>query len=496
MKLFTFRQFLLVPNLLSILRIILAIPIVLLLTAPESKNDFYLIILLIAAAATDYLDGFLSRKMNQVTELGKMLDPIADKLAMGAILISMIYFRDFPVLLVILLVYRDLMIVVFGFFVTKKTSKATSANFLGKLNTTIVAITMLLFFLVPGTIIFTIFYFLSLISIIVSGVNYYFVGERSLFIIKRTRWIVRIILIIVSYLVISMVNSSQALKPGANKSTSVISLENSEELIRKYSPIFYFSKDEKFFPINVESFFDHALLFKSNPLLLFDKELDDRINQHSFNQQIVEQTYLKLNRNLTDNISELYSSVKSRYPVVVYGRTMEVNEDGKSNTIIQYWLFYWASNLGSYDIVWHECDWEVVMYKLDENLVPIEAGYSQHYYGEVKKWGEVELINGRPVAYISKGGHSMYFNKGEHSSFLDNSKKIQLGTDYCSSDIKLDPGEYKIEILQDTTGWINYKGYWGLPLTTKLSGPKFRNPNNQELSMWTNPIGWFEKYRM
>jgi len=465
------------------------------LTTPESKNDFYLIILLIAAAATDYFDGFLSRKMNQVTELGKILDPIADKLAMGTILISMIYFRDFPVLLVILLVYRDLMIVGFGFFVTKKTSKATSANFLGKLNTTIVAITMLLFFLVPGTIIFTIFYFLSIISIIVSGVNYYFVGERSLFSIKRTRWIVRIILIIVSYLLISIVNSSQALKPAATKSTSVISLENSEELIRKYSPVFYFSKDEKFFPINVESFFDHSLLFSSNPLLLFDRKLEDKVNKNSFNQLFDEQTYLKLNKNLASDISDFYSSIKPNYPIVVYGRTMEVNEDGKSNTIIQYWLFYWASNLGSYEIVWHECDWEVVMYKLDENFEPIEAGYSQHYYGEIKKWDEVELINGKPVVFVSKGGHSMYFNKGEHPSFLDNSKKIQLGTDNCSPDIKLAPDEYKIEILQDTTSWVNYRGYWGLPLTTKLNGPKFRNPNNKALSMWTNPVGWFEKYR-
>ena len=119
-----------------------------------------------------------------------------------------------------------------------------------------------------------------------------------------------------------------------------------------------------------------------------------------------------------------------------------------------------------------------------ENKKPIKVGYSQHYYGEVVNWEDVEKEGLHPIAYVSLGGHAMHPVAGNNTSFIDNNKIIALGSDVCSNDIKL--VQYKNYILKgiyNDTPWIQFKGYWGLPITTKLNGPKYRHPNNKELSI-------------
>ena len=66
-------------NLLSFIRIILT-PVIVLIFFSYQKEPRYFLIIFILAAFTDYLDGYLARKMNEVSKLGKFLDPVADKL--------------------------------------------------------------------------------------------------------------------------------------------------------------------------------------------------------------------------------------------------------------------------------------------------------------------------------------------------------------------------------------------------------------------------------
>jgi len=81
------------PNLLTIGRII-AIPVICwLLVIGGAPALWVALILYVAAAVTDWLDGYLARKMNIVSGLGRMLDPIADKLLVGALLIVLAYTR-------------------------------------------------------------------------------------------------------------------------------------------------------------------------------------------------------------------------------------------------------------------------------------------------------------------------------------------------------------------------------------------------------------------
>ena len=91
-------QLLTLPNQLTIGRI-LAIPVICLFVAWSSGPDLYwlrwiAVLLYIAAAITDWLDGFLARRMKLNSALGKMLDPIADKLLVGALLITLAWTRD------------------------------------------------------------------------------------------------------------------------------------------------------------------------------------------------------------------------------------------------------------------------------------------------------------------------------------------------------------------------------------------------------------------
>jgi len=86
------------PNLLTYGRIA-AIPVIcLLLAVGGTLLGWIALLLYIAAAVTDWLDGYLARRMNQGTPLGRMLDPIADKLLVGALLIVLAWNGSFSAL--------------------------------------------------------------------------------------------------------------------------------------------------------------------------------------------------------------------------------------------------------------------------------------------------------------------------------------------------------------------------------------------------------------
>jgi CDP-diacylglycerol--glycerol-3-phosphate 3-phosphatidyltransferase len=98
------------PNLITISRVAL-VPFVLLLIDNYSPlRTFLASLLYIGAAAGDALDGYLARKRNQVSVLGKFLDPLADKLIVTAVLVTMVALNRAPASVVVVLIGRDLAI--------------------------------------------------------------------------------------------------------------------------------------------------------------------------------------------------------------------------------------------------------------------------------------------------------------------------------------------------------------------------------------------------
>jgi CDP-diacylglycerol--glycerol-3-phosphate 3-phosphatidyltransferase len=97
-----------IPNLLSILRIIL-IPlfIVLLLPAKEQSVCVWPFVIFSVASITDFLDGYIARNMNQVTKIGKLLDPIADKILIASALIFLVQLHRVAAWIVVVMIARE-----------------------------------------------------------------------------------------------------------------------------------------------------------------------------------------------------------------------------------------------------------------------------------------------------------------------------------------------------------------------------------------------------
>ncbi|MDQ3020428.1 MAG: CDP-alcohol phosphatidyltransferase family protein [Bacteroidota bacterium] len=122
-----------VSNLISIVRIILLLPVsYLLLTDFESKNTI-IIILVLCMYLSDLLDGFLARKLNQVSEFGKIIDPLADKISVIVISLILLYLNKIPLWFVSIIVLRDIMIFVFGVYLDKIKNIRLMSNFAGKI---------------------------------------------------------------------------------------------------------------------------------------------------------------------------------------------------------------------------------------------------------------------------------------------------------------------------------------------------------------------------
>jgi cardiolipin synthase len=103
------QQFLTVPNLLSMLRLAL-VPVFLILLVNER---FVLAICTLALASlTDYLDGYLARRWNQITRLGQLLDPAADRLYIFSTLVGLAWVGMVPWWIVIVIFSRDAMLAI------------------------------------------------------------------------------------------------------------------------------------------------------------------------------------------------------------------------------------------------------------------------------------------------------------------------------------------------------------------------------------------------
>jgi len=175
-----FKEFFYLPNILTLSRIVLMVPLVWLLKNSTPSNFWLLLVLSVVAASTDALDGYLSRKMGLVTDLGIVLDPLADKICMAIAFIALIIYRDFPVPLIIFLIYRDVMIILIGWYVLKQTGKPIMPNVLGKANTTLIAFIGVLFLFQPSKTIINPLLILGYISVLISGGSYAFLGLRLL----------------------------------------------------------------------------------------------------------------------------------------------------------------------------------------------------------------------------------------------------------------------------------------------------------------------------
>jgi CDP-diacylglycerol--glycerol-3-phosphate 3-phosphatidyltransferase len=172
---FAIKELFFPSNILSIFRLLLTIPIFYLFSNFNEKGiKESIIILALFAGLTDILDGYLARKLNQITEIGKIIDPIADKILMAVFIIEMVHNELLPFYYLFLIIGRDILILFGGILITKLTGKVLASDYIGKTTVLVIGFVILITLLGvdKSSIIYNIIFFISIILILISLINY------------------------------------------------------------------------------------------------------------------------------------------------------------------------------------------------------------------------------------------------------------------------------------------------------------------------------------
>lgn len=121
-----------VPNLISLLRIFLVLPACLNII---DQNFVTALVFFCLAAVSDAMDGFLARYLNLQTNLGKILDPVADKLLLGGAIVCLWSISQIPLYLVTIFILRDLLILLGATYEMSLTDRTPTPNLFGKFTT-------------------------------------------------------------------------------------------------------------------------------------------------------------------------------------------------------------------------------------------------------------------------------------------------------------------------------------------------------------------------
>ncbi|ROL57449.1 CDP-alcohol phosphatidyltransferase family protein [Bacteroidetes/Chlorobi group bacterium Naka2016] len=130
-----------IPNILSAIRLVLAFVIGYLLF---NNEKVVAIILILIAWVTDLLDGYLARKTNKISELGKILDPLADKLLVLIIVISLVSNHTIAISTASFVIGRDLIILIAGLNAAKRYKFVIPSNIIGKVSAFLIGFSIFL----------------------------------------------------------------------------------------------------------------------------------------------------------------------------------------------------------------------------------------------------------------------------------------------------------------------------------------------------------------
>lgn len=128
------------PNLLSLSRVAMTPFVGYFLAQGDDRSTMICAGFLLLAAITDGLDGYLARRLGQVSKLGIVLDPIADKIFAGVLIVLLIAYREFPVWLAAAIIGRDLLILLAGSLLLKGRKVVVPSNITGKYTFTAIAV--------------------------------------------------------------------------------------------------------------------------------------------------------------------------------------------------------------------------------------------------------------------------------------------------------------------------------------------------------------------
>ena len=161
-------------NKITMFRVIL-IPVFLIFllagVCPPQVARIVAVIIFIVASLTDMLDGYIARSRNLVTNLGKFLDPLADKLLVCAALVSMVYLGYLAPVAVIIIISREFIITGFR-LIAVEGGQVIAASWWGKVKTAVQMVMIIIVLLWPQSIIGFWLQWAAVVLTVISGVDY------------------------------------------------------------------------------------------------------------------------------------------------------------------------------------------------------------------------------------------------------------------------------------------------------------------------------------
>lgn len=196
------------PNRITMARIVLSVLLLVMLLMPWyslgvefpvyqvatlTVNLKYIIagIIFLIASTSDFLDGYLARKNNMVTDFGKVMDAIADKLLVNGLLIILAYDRIISIVIPVVIISRDI-VVDSCKMISGQNGKVVAASIMGKLKTICMmsGLTLTMFYNLPfelvGFPVADILLIAAVILSVISGVQYFY-GVRDILFPKKSK---------------------------------------------------------------------------------------------------------------------------------------------------------------------------------------------------------------------------------------------------------------------------------------------------------------------
>ncbi len=170
-----------VPNVLTVIRILLVPVLVVALLEKTSGGDLLAAIVFAVASLTDAIDGYLARSRNWVTTFGKLMDPIADKLLIIAALIALVSLGRLAAWVAMVIIAREFAVTVLRAAVGVEQGIVIPANTLGKIKTASQVVMVMCLIGVHGQPLWvSLIVYATVIITVLSGADYFFGIRRRL----------------------------------------------------------------------------------------------------------------------------------------------------------------------------------------------------------------------------------------------------------------------------------------------------------------------------
>lgn len=150
-----------------------------------------------------------------------------------------------------------------------------------------------------------------------------------------------------------------------------------------------------------------------------------------------------------------YAALREKHPDLNNVMVARAKADRHGRTWLQYWLWYFYNDYRlTAGVGLHEGDWEMVQFRLGDDLTPDYAVYNQHKKAQRRPWDRVEKDphnSDTALVYVARGSHASYFEPGVHPT--------EVWADVCDGGR---PGPAaRLLIVDDATAWVRWPGHWG-----------------------------------